>query len=54
MGEALFEHFYSEYLIFVRGGVNLDSLIQISGVSIYDYMKDNFGKDSVYQQPSRA
>lgn len=49
MGDKVFQHFYQEYMVFVRGGADKNSLIQISGVSIFDYMKDKFGKDAVYE-----
>ena len=47
MGDAIFDHFYKTYLIFVRGAD--DSLIQLSGSNIFEYIRDKFGKATVYE-----
>jgi hypothetical protein len=50
MGDALFSHLYKEYMIFLQ--TKDDSLVQIAGINIYQYLNDNFGRKAIYEGPT--
>lgn len=49
LGEALFKHYYKEYLTFLQ--TKDDSLVQIAGINIFYYLNENFGKKAIYEGP---
>lgn len=53
MGDHLFEHMFKNYLIFQRSE-NEDTLIQICGTNLFEYLHEHFGKVSLYEQLSTA
>jgi hypothetical protein len=47
IGDQLFSHLLKEYMIFIPS--KDDSLVQISGPNLFQYLSDNFGKDALYE-----
>ena len=49
MGDNLFVHIFKYYLIFQRSDSD-DTLIQICGTNLFEYLHEHFGKNSLYEQ----
>ena len=47
MGQALFSHFFKEYMTFRQ--TKDDALVQISGINIFHYLNQNFGRRAIYE-----
>ena len=50
MGDALFSHYYKEYMTFLQ--TKDDALVQIAGINIFHYLNENFGRRAIYEGPS--
>lgn len=50
LGDHIFTHLYKEFIIFIRS--QEDSLVQISGTNIFNYLSDKFGRQALYAKDS--